>query len=124
MKPLRLSLLTVTILLCCNMTQPRFRKRKAITKPGFCPEFHLSCPFVLLSKCKRDTGCKGDKKCCFYYCQMRLTTPKPGYCPEFFLPCPFVRLPVCKRDKGCKGIKKCCFYYCQMRCVEPWTTMI
>ncbi|XP_076427306.1 WAP four-disulfide core domain protein 15A-like [Peromyscus maniculatus bairdii] len=75
MKSLSLSLLTVTVLLCCNITQPRFWERTVIVKSGFCPEYHLSCPFVLLSKCKRDRGCKGNKKCCFYNCQMRCVEP-------------------------------------------------
>ncbi|XP_059115723.1 WAP four-disulfide core domain protein 15B-like [Peromyscus eremicus] len=75
MKSLSLSLLTVTVFLCCNMTQPGLRKKADIIKSGFCPEYHLSCPFVLLSKCKHDRGCKGDKKCCFYYCQMRCVDP-------------------------------------------------
>ncbi|XP_005087924.1 WAP four-disulfide core domain protein 12 [Mesocricetus auratus] len=75
MKPLNLSLLTVTILLCCNMTQPIFRKQKGEVKPGYCPEFHLSCPFILMPICKHDRGCRGAKKCCFYYCQMRCTEP-------------------------------------------------
>uniref|UniRef100_A0A8C6RX36 WAP four-disulfide core domain 15B n=1 Tax=Nannospalax galili TaxID=1026970 RepID=A0A8C6RX36_NANGA len=74
MKLISLSLLTVTILLCCNMAQPKF-KNNVTTKPGYCPEFHLSCPFVLLPVCRYDRGCKGDKKCCFYYCQKRCVEP-------------------------------------------------
>ncbi|XP_028625318.1 WAP four-disulfide core domain protein 15B-like [Grammomys surdaster] len=74
MKLLSFSLLTVTILLCCNMAQPELKK-KAFSKTGYCPEFHLSCPFVLIPKCRRDKGCKGDQKCCFYYCQMRCVEP-------------------------------------------------
>ncbi|XP_052037521.1 WAP four-disulfide core domain protein 15B-like [Apodemus sylvaticus] len=70
MKLLSLSLLTVTILLCCNMAQPALRKN-AFTKPGYCPEFHLPCPLILIPRCRRDKACKGSLKCCFYYCQMR-----------------------------------------------------
>ncbi|CAO2577812.1 WAP four-disulfide core domain protein 15B [Lemmus lemmus] len=75
MKPLSLSVLTVTILLCCNMTQPIFWRNRVTPKPGYCPEFFLPCPFVRLPVCKRDKGCKGIKKCCFYYCQMRCVDP-------------------------------------------------
>ncbi|XP_008832678.1 WAP four-disulfide core domain protein 15B-like [Nannospalax galili] len=75
MKLISLSLLTVTILLCCNMAQPKFKNNAVTTKPGYCPEFHLSCPFVLLPVCRYDRGCKGDKKCCFYYCQKRCVEP-------------------------------------------------
>ncbi|XP_003504640.1 WAP four-disulfide core domain protein 12 [Cricetulus griseus] len=75
MKPLSLSLLTVTILLCCDMTQPTFRKGMSVDKPGYCPEFHLSCPFTLLPICWRDRSCRGAKKCCFFYCQMRCVEP-------------------------------------------------
>ncbi|XP_050999715.1 WAP four-disulfide core domain protein 15B-like [Acomys russatus] len=75
MKLLKTSLLTVTILLCCNIAQPTFNQDAAVSKPGYCPEFHLSCPFALISICMRDRGCKGAKKCCFYYCQMRCVDP-------------------------------------------------
>ncbi|XP_032758389.1 WAP four-disulfide core domain protein 15B-like [Rattus rattus] len=75
MKLLSLPLLTVTILLCCNMAQAIFWRKKALSKPGFCPEFHLPCPFVLVPKCWRDRGCSGSLKCCFYYCQMRCVVP-------------------------------------------------
>ncbi|XP_031229603.1 WAP four-disulfide core domain protein 15B-like [Mastomys coucha] len=75
MKLLSLSLLTVTILLCCNMARPELRKKKDVSKPGYCPEFHLSCPFTLIPKCSRDKGCKDSLKCCFYNCQKRCMEP-------------------------------------------------
>ncbi|XP_052037519.1 WAP four-disulfide core domain protein 15A [Apodemus sylvaticus] len=72
MKTSSLLLFTTTVFLCLSEVQPR----KGVTsKQGYCPEFLLDCPFVLLPVCKRDKGCKGSKKCCFYYCQMRCVDP-------------------------------------------------
>ncbi|NP_899094.1 WAP four-disulfide core domain protein 15A precursor [Mus musculus] len=75
MKPSSLLLFTTTILLCLSMAQPRATRKGVTPKQGYCPEFLLDCPFVLLPVCSRDKGCKGTKKCCFYYCQMRCVEP-------------------------------------------------
>nr|XP_048296801.1 WAP four-disulfide core domain protein 15A-like [Myodes glareolus] len=75
MKPSSLTLFTTTILLCLSMAHPRIKRKRVTPKPGYCPEFFLNCPFERLPVCKRDKGCKGIKKCCFYYCQMRCVEP-------------------------------------------------
>uniref|UniRef100_A0A8C2M117 WAP four-disulfide core domain 15A n=1 Tax=Cricetulus griseus TaxID=10029 RepID=A0A8C2M117_CRIGR len=78
MKPSSLILLTTTILLCLNMVQPKHtatRKPPKTSKPGFCPEYFVDCPFIRLPLCKKDKGCKGNKKCCFYDCQMHCMEP-------------------------------------------------
>ncbi|EDL06369.1 WAP four-disulfide core domain 15, isoform CRA_a, partial [Mus musculus] len=75
MKLLGLSLLAVTILLCCNMARPEIKKKNVFSKPGYCPEYRVPCPFVLIPKCRRDKGCKDALKCCFFYCQMRCVDP-------------------------------------------------
>ncbi|XP_014643069.1 PREDICTED: WAP four-disulfide core domain protein 15A-like [Ceratotherium simum simum] len=75
MKPSSLSALAaVFLLLCLHVAQPRFRK----AKPGICPEFTLSCPFVLIPLCRRDRRCRGAKKCCFYNCRRRCVEPWPS----------------------------------------------
>ncbi|XP_047392376.1 WAP four-disulfide core domain protein 15A-like isoform X2 [Sciurus carolinensis] len=74
MKLSSLSLLAVTILLCLRVTQANLKK-EVQQKPGYCPEFFLSCAFVLLPRCRRDGSCKGSKKCCFYQCQRQCVEP-------------------------------------------------
>nr|XP_008527849.1 PREDICTED: WAP four-disulfide core domain protein 15A-like [Equus przewalskii] len=66
------ALTVVLLVLCLHAAQPRLLK---VTKPGECPEFSLSCPFVLLPLCRRDRGCKGVRKCCFYNCRRRCMEP-------------------------------------------------
>ncbi|KAM7326913.1 hypothetical protein ACRRTK_013280 [Alexandromys fortis] len=75
MKPRSLTLFTTIILLCLSMVQPTVKRIGVTPKPGYCPEFFLPCPFERLPLCQRDKGCKGIKKCCFYYCQMRCVEP-------------------------------------------------
>ncbi|XP_047626262.1 WAP four-disulfide core domain protein 15A-like [Phacochoerus africanus] len=76
MKLSSLSALTVIfLLLCLHMAHPGFQRD--VNKPGYCPEFFLSCPFVLLPLCQRDKGCKGSKKCCFYNCRRQCMDPWP-----------------------------------------------
>ncbi|KAB1262687.1 WAP four-disulfide core domain protein 15B [Camelus dromedarius] len=74
MKLSSLSALTmIFLLLCLHTAQPGFQKD--VNKPGYCPEFFLTCPFTLLPLCRRDRGCKGSKKCCFYNCRLQCMDP-------------------------------------------------
>ncbi|XP_050999716.1 WAP four-disulfide core domain protein 15A-like [Acomys russatus] len=75
MKHSCLLLFTTAVLLCLSVVQPKRQRKRATPKPGYCPEFFLECPFVLISLCKLDKGCKGIKKCCFFYCQMKCVEP-------------------------------------------------
>uniref|UniRef100_A0A8C5LBC3 WAP four-disulfide core domain protein 15A-like n=2 Tax=Jaculus jaculus TaxID=51337 RepID=A0A8C5LBC3_JACJA len=75
MKLSRLSLLIVTIFLCYDMAQSGVNRKALTPKPGYCPEFPQSCPFVIIPFCKYDRGCKGRKKCCFFYCQYKCVDP-------------------------------------------------
>lgn len=49
-----------------------------VEKPGHCPEFTLRCPFLMIAQCRRDKGCKKDKKCCFYNCRHQCEDPWPS----------------------------------------------
>uniref|UniRef100_A0A671G561 WAP domain-containing protein n=1 Tax=Rhinolophus ferrumequinum TaxID=59479 RepID=A0A671G561_RHIFE len=66
--------LTVGFLLIC-LYMAQSGSQKNVGKPGYCPEFLLSCPFILLPLCRRDRGCKGAKKCCFYNCKRQCVEP-------------------------------------------------
>ncbi|XP_048203434.1 WAP four-disulfide core domain protein 12 [Perognathus longimembris pacificus] len=75
MKPSSLFLLTVAVLLCLPMAQPGSWWHKGEEKAGYCPEFYLNCRFTMIPKCSQDKGCKGDQKCCFYYCRRQCVEP-------------------------------------------------
>uniref|UniRef100_G1TG34 WAP domain-containing protein n=1 Tax=Oryctolagus cuniculus TaxID=9986 RepID=G1TG34_RABIT len=70
MRPSRASLLALCVLLCLPGAQPGVMRR-----PGYCPEFFPECPFTLFPSCRRDQGCKGAKKCCFYQCRRQCKEP-------------------------------------------------
>ncbi|XP_040837015.1 WAP four-disulfide core domain protein 15A-like [Ochotona curzoniae] len=75
MKQCCLSLLAVGVLLCLHSAQPGVMRRAVDPKPGFCPEFYPECPFILFPSCRRDQGCNGAKKCCFYKCRHQCVEP-------------------------------------------------
>nr|KAF6472891.1 hypothetical protein HJG59_019561 [Molossus molossus] len=75
MKQSGFSVLTVVFLLLCLHTAQPGTKRKAVDKPGHCPEFFVGCPFTMFPMCKFDKGCKNAKKCCFYNCRRQCMEP-------------------------------------------------
>jgi len=88
---------------------------KVINKPGECPPGPQTCAKPGAGGCKKDSDCKGVKKCCRIDCgppQCVLPVPKPGFCPLFpSMQCP-PDAPVhngpCKYDVECPGDQKCC----------------
>lgn len=72
-EPGSLSVLAVAFLLCSHAAQPG--SARAVSKPGFCPEFSLHCPFTMLPVCWSDKGCRRAKKCCFYNCRRQCVEP-------------------------------------------------
>uniref|UniRef100_A0A673UQR3 WAP domain-containing protein n=1 Tax=Suricata suricatta TaxID=37032 RepID=A0A673UQR3_SURSU len=70
---------TVTLLLflCLHVARPVWQRRQQgeSLKPGYCPEFLLECPFILLPLCECDRRCPRMKKCCFYNCRKQCVEP-------------------------------------------------
>ncbi|XP_063315193.1 WAP four-disulfide core domain protein 5-like isoform X2 [Pelobates fuscus] len=83
-------------------------------KPGVCPPERHFTPYsdIPHDKCKSDTECEGDKKCCpdndYKFCKPP-AKERSGECPPAPKPEIKNREDFCSSDSECAAGSKCCF---------------